>query len=75
MIAAAPRFAALRVASLRNSTRLWAAWNRFCGSGMPKGIKRIAPPRHASLRIASLRFASRRHAAHRPATQRNATQL
>jgi hypothetical protein len=68
MIAAAPRFAALRVASLRNSTRLWAAWNRFCGSGMPKGIKRN------SSRYAPQLAAAQRHSPHRGATLRYAPQ-
>ena len=51
-----------RTATPRNATRLWAAWNRFCGSGMPKGINCAthctAPQRPASLRIAPQRNAN-----------------
>jgi len=52
----------------RNATRLWAAWNRFCGSGMPKGIN--CASHRAPLRGASLRHASRRRASRRNATLR-----
>lgn len=67
MIAAVPRCAALRAAALRNSTRLWAAWNRFCGSGMPKGIILTLQ------RSAAQRCATRRRAPHRAATRRTLT--
>ena len=74
MIAASLRFAvlcpaALRYAAHRHATRLWAAWNRLCGSGMPKGIN-PAPRIRATLRVTTLRIATQRNATLRAATQR-----
>ena len=66
MIVAPPRGASRRTtsrrgASPRNATRLWAAWNRLGGSGMPKGIN-PAPRSRSSLRVTMLRTATQRNA-------------
>lgn len=55
------RNAALRPAPQRSATRLWAAWNRFGDSGMPKGIN-LASPRSAAQRSTSRRAAAHRNA-------------
>jgi hypothetical protein len=62
------RVAAQLHAPHRNSTRLWAAWNRYGGSGVPKGIKRVT-----ALRTATRRGATPLAAPLRSATQLNAT--